>query len=539
VAATVGRRTERRKPMTQQKSENRVVPEGRGNSTQTRGVKHQGGGKAIPVRGKDRQLELTFGTTENPRVERGVGREERKDLSGRKPRTASKPKSKARQAGPATMEEVIERLEEAFTHVAANKGAPGPDGQTIEQVQRHLPDVLTELRKSLIDGTYQPGDIRRVWIPKSGGGRRGLGIPDVVDRMVQEAVRMVLEPLYEPTFHESSHGFRQGRGCQTAIAEAKSYVEEGYDRLVDLDLEKFFDLVNQQRLMARLGEIVKDQRVLVLIRRMLKAKVVLPDGVKVATEEGLPQGGPLSPLLSNIVLSELDEELARRGLRFVRYADDANIYVKSERAAHRVMASVTRFIEKRLRLKVNPTKSAVARPQERHFLGYRLHRQENGHVDVLLSERSETRLQTRIREMTPRAGGRALDHVIKKVNEYLTGWLGHFKVCTDGIARVVRDADAHIRRRLRAVVLKHWKRRRTVVRRLIGLGSTPRTVRRRIYEGRKSIWALSRDWVVQRTLGKAYFADRGFESLLARFEMIWAERPAPRQLRLFAVPRRP
>ncbi|HEY6564267.1 MAG TPA: reverse transcriptase domain-containing protein, partial [Pirellulaceae bacterium] len=257
--------------MTQQKSEDRTVPEGRGNSTQTRGVEHQGGGKAIPVRGEDRQLELNFGTTENPRVERGVGRGERKDLSGRKPRTASKPKSKARQAGPATMEEVIERLEEAFTHVAANKGAPGPDGQTIEQVQRHLRDVLTELRKSLMDGTYQPGDIRRVWIPKSGGGQRGLGIPDVVDRMVHEAVRMVLEPLYEPTFHESSHGFRRDRGCQTAIAEARSYVEEGYDWLVDLDLEKFFDLVNQQRLMARLAEIVKDQRVLVLIRRMLKA----------------------------------------------------------------------------------------------------------------------------------------------------------------------------------------------------------------------------------------------------------------------------
>ena len=529
----------RRKPTTQQKSENRIVPEGPGNRVPTRGVERQGGGKAGTVEGVDRQLELSFGTTENPRVERGAARGESRDLSRPKPRTASKPRSKARQASPATMEGVVECLEEAFAQVAANKGAPGPDGQTIEEVQRHLPSVLATLRKGLSEGTYRPGDIRRVWIPKPGGkGKRGLGIPDVVDRMVQEAVRMVLEPMYEPTFHESSHGFRPNRGCQTAIAEAKSYVEEGYDSLVDLDLEKFFDTVHQQRLMARLAERVKDQSVLVLVRRMLKAKVVLPEGVKVATEEGLPQGGPLSPLLSNIVLSELDEELAQRGLRFVRYADDANIYVKSERAAHRVMASVTRFIERRLRLKVNQDKSAVARPQERHFLGYRLHRQADGQVEVLLSERSVTRLRENLRRLTPRAGGRSLNQVIQKVNAYLNGWLGHFKVCTKGIARVVRDADAHTRRRLRAIVLKHWKRRRTIARRLISLGGSPRTVWRRIYAGHKSLWALSHDSAVQRSLRNAYFADQGLQSLLGRFEVIWAEPRAPQQLALFAVPKR-
>ena len=525
--------------MTQQKSENRIVPEGPGNRAPTQGVEHRGGGKAGTVKGVDRQLELSFGTTENPRSKRGAARGEGKDLSRPKPRSASKPKNKARHAGPATMEGVVECLEEAFSHVAANKGAPGPDGRTIEEVQKHLPRVLATLRQALLEGTHQPGDIRRVWIPKPGGkGKRGLGIPDVVDRMVQEAVRMVLEPLYEPTFHESSHGFRPNRGCQTAIAEAKSYVEEGYNWLVDLDLEKFFDTVHQQRLMARLAERVKDERVLVLIRRMLKAKVVLPDGVKVATEEGLPQGGPLSPLLSNIVLSELDQELTQRGLRFVRYADDANIYVRTERAAHRVMASVTRFIERRLRLKVNQDKSAVARPQERHFLGYRLHLQEEGHAEVLLSERSVTRLRGNIQELTPRHGGRSLEQVIQKVNTYLNGWLGHFRVCTDGITRIVRDADAHIRRRLRAIVLRHWKRRRTIVRRLISLGGAPRTVRRRIYEGRKSLWALSCDSVVNRNLRNAYFADRGLQSLLARFEVIWTELVAPRQLSLFAVPKR-
>jgi group II intron reverse transcriptase/maturase len=437
------------------------------------------------------------------------------------------------------MEEVVERLEEAFGHVAANKGAPGPDRQTIEYVHEHLPTVLAKLRRALLDGSYQPGDIRRVWIPKADGkGQRGLGIPNVVDRVVQEAVRLVLEPLYEPTFHPSSHGFRPNRGCQTAIAEAKSYVEAGYRIVVDFDLEKFFDQVHHQRLLARLAERVDDKQLLTLIGRMLKAKVVMPDGVKVATEEGVPQGGPLSPLLSNIVLDELDKELSRRGHRFVRYADDSNIYVRSERAGQRVMASMTRFVERRLRLKVNAAKSAVALPETRHFLGYRLAMKADGSVEVLLSERSEKRLRERIRELTPRSRGRSLNATIKGVNAYLTGWLGHFRICTPGIERVVSNADAHIRRRLRAIVLKHWKRKLTIARRLIRLGVKRKTAWRRVYGGRKSIWALSHDPAVDRGLRNAYFADRGLVSLTERFQTIWAGPPAPQQLMLFAVPAR-
>jgi group II intron reverse transcriptase/maturase len=433
------------------------------------------------------------------------------------------------------MEEVVERLEEAFSNVAANQGAPGPDRQTIERVQAHLPAVLTELRGSLLSGTYLPGEIRRVWISKDGGsGQRGLGIPNVVDRMVQEAVRLVLEPLYEPTFHSSSHGFRLGRGCQTAIAEARSYVAEGYHVVVDMDLEKFFDRVHHQRLMARLSQRVEDVRLLSLIGRMLKAQVVMPDGVKVATEEGVPQGGPLSPLLSNIVLTELDVELGRRGYRFVRYADDCNVYVRSERAGKRVMASLVRFIERRLRLKVNASKSAVARPETRHFLGYRLAPQADGSVEILLSERSEKRLRERIRGLVPRSCGRSLSSVIASINAYLRGWSGHFGVCTPGIKTVVRNTDAHVRRRLRALVLRHWKRKRTIARRLIRLGVKPKTAWRRIYAGRKSWWALSHDPAVDRGLCNAYFAKQGLESLAERFEAIWTAITAPRQLMLFA-----
>jgi RNA-directed DNA polymerase len=525
--------------MAQQKSESRVVPDGQRKLASTRGVERLWGGKAVPVKGEDPQLVLPFATAENPRVVRGAEGAKNLDLSREAACKVPKAKVKPSRAGPARIEEVVEGLEEAFHKVAANKGAPGPDRQTIEHVREHLPAVLLKLRRDLQTGRYQPGAIRRVWIPKAGGaGQRGLGIPNVVDRVVQEAVRQVLEPVYEPTFHASSHGFRPGRGCQTAIAEARGYAEAGYHVVVDMDLAKFFDRVHHQRLLSRLVQRVEDKRLLCLIGRMLKAKVVLPDGVKVATEEGVPQGGPLSPLLSNIVLSELDDELARRGHRFVRYADDCNIYVRSERAGARVMASVSRFIEGRLRLEVNQAKSAVARPETRHFLGYRLHPQVDGSVEVLLSERSMKRLKERVRELTPRSRGRSLNATISGINGYLRGWLGHFRVCTQGIERVVQNTDAHIRRRLRAIVLKHWKRKRTIARRLIRLGVRRRTAWRRVYAGRKSLWALSIDPSVHRGLRNAYFAERGLVSLKDRFEAIWAGILAPAQLTLMLEPAR-
>lgn len=514
--------------MTQQKSEDRTVPEAAGNRSKTWNARTSEGGKAVPVKRKERQLNLQFAAAENERRREAEGRRG-KDRTLSQGYEARKAKGKIKRVGPARMEEVIERLEEAFEKVAANKGAPGPDRQSIEYVRKHIHKLMPELRAALQEGSYRPGEIRRVWIPKASGGQRGLGIPNVVDRVVQEAVRLVIEPEYEPTFHGSSHGFRPDRGCQTAIAEARSYVEEGYEWVVDIDLEKFFDRVHHQRLMGRLSQRLKDKRLLALIGRMLKAKVVMPDGVKVSTEEGVPQGGPLSPLLSNIVLSELDEELARRGHRFVRYADDCNVYVRSQRAGERVMASVSMFINRRLRLKVNASKSAVARPETRHFLGYRLQPVKGGRAEIMLSERSEKRLGERIRELTPRTGGRSIKAVITGVNEYMQGWAGHFGVCTPGIERNIQRADAHIRRRLRAITLKHWKTKRTIAQRLIKLGIKRKTAWRSVYDGRQSIWALSHLPAVERGLRNAYFAERGLVSLLDRFRKIWAAINAPVQ----------
>ena len=421
-----------------------------------------------------------------------------------------------------TIEEVAgyENLMRAFERVASNKGAPGPNRQSIKEVSSHLDELLPRLQQELVDGTYRPGMIRRVWIPKPGGGQRGLGIPDVVDRWVQQAVLQVMSPHYEPTFHDSSHGFRPGRSCHTAIAEAMKYVEEGYEWTVDIDLEKFFDRVHHDRLMARLEQQIADRRLIELIRRMLKAKVVMPDGVVVTTEEGTPQGGPLSPLLSNIVLDELDRELAQRGHRFVRYADDAKIYVRSERAGSRVMASVTRFIERRLRLKVNQRKSAVGRPEERHFAGFSLRREpEDGRVEVLLSERSKKRIDKKICELTPRNWGQSLEECIRRLNSYLRGWLGFFQICTTAEVRKLHNLDAHIRRRLRVIVLRHWKRKRTMVKRLIKLGVKPRTAWRSIYKDDRSWWALSRCAAVHRGLRNVYFTKRGLMSL----EKQWRE----------------
>lgn len=501
---------------TRQKSDRRVVAQGRRKRFKTQRNQLTGGAKATTVKQETSQLNLLAGTAENPGLARPrtVGGSA-KHRSVAEPYAVLKPSDKRKIGGSTMIEEVVKRLGVAFAKVAVNKGAAGPDRQSIRDVREHLPDILPVLAATLLNGTYMPGDIRRVWIPKWGGGKRGLGIPNVVDRMVQEAVRQVIEPLYEPKFHRSSHGFRPGRGCHTAIAEAKRHVEEGNVWVVDIDLEKFFDRVNHQRLMARLAERIQDKSLLILLGKMLKAKVIMPDGIRVQTEEGVPQGGPLSPLLSNVVLDELDQELEARGHRFVRYADDANIYVKSARAGHRVMASIKRFIEKRLRLKVNEAKSAVAKPEERHFLGFRLRYEPmTDTVGVLLSERTKERIKEKIRELSPRNWGGSMATAIAHLNVYLSGWIGFFGICTHETESTLSGLDAHIRRRLRAMQLKQWKRKRTQVRHLIKLGVRPKTAWRCIYDGHKSMWKLSHTPAVERALCNSVFAKRGLVSLV-------------------------
>ena len=519
--------------MTQQKRDRRTKVQGHRKGAVTRRVESAGGASATTVNEQALQLQLRFGTAENPQGSVGVAAT---GLPVAAAHAVPKPKHEEQRATSATMEEVCERLTQALASVASNRGAPGPDRQSIDQVREHWVELEPVLRAALLDGTYEPGNIRRVWIPKANGGQRGLGIPNVVDRVVQEAVRMVLEPLYEPRFHEASHGFRPGRSCQTAIKAAYGHVDEGFEWVVDLDLEKFFDRVNHQRLTARLAQRVSNHAVQKLIGKMLEAKVVMPDGVLVSTDEGVPQGGPLSPLLSNIVLDELDQELARRGHRFVRYADDCNIYVRSERAGRRVMASVSAFIEKRLRLKVNADKSAVAHPEERHFVGFRLKREPmEGEVEVLLSKRSKERIDARIRELTPRTWGQPLRKCIENLNVYLTGWIGFFGICTTGVQQVLETLDAHIRRRLRAIQLAHWKTKRTTARKLIRLGVKPKTAWRWTYAGRQSRWAMSHNPATDRALRNAYFAERGLVSVAERWRRLAKYIGAPGEQMMLAL----
>jgi RNA-directed DNA polymerase len=491
-----------------EKSDDRVVPKDLRKKGETAAAE-QRGGKAATANEQAKQLEMFGETADSPRGA-DAGTDEGQPLPA--PRAVPKSPNKTRDAVPAmTMEAIANRgnLKNAFGRVASNKGAPGPDRQSVEEVHRHLDDALSALRSELLDGSYRPGQIRRVWIPKSNGGQRGLGIPNVIDRIAQQAVQQVLSPYYETTFHASSHGFRPGKSCHTAIAEAQQHLEEGYEWVVDLDLEKFFDQVNHQRLLARLEQTIADRRVLELIGRMLKAKAVMPDGVVVSTEEGVPQGGPLSPLLSNIVLDELDRELEQRGHRFVRYADDCNIYVRSERSGQRVMAGIRSFIERRLRLKVNAEKSAVSRPEKRHFVGFTLRREPlDGSIEVRLSERSKRRIDEKIRELTPRTWGQSLRDCIRRLNEYLLGWIGFFRIAS---VRDLPRLDAHIRRRLRAIAIRHWRKRRSSV------SWKP------LKPGRRSWWCLSNSPPVTRVLTNARFAERGLLSL----ETTWARYQIP------------
>lgn len=341
-------------------------------------------------------------------------------------------------------------LEMAMARVIANGGSPGVDGMTVKKLEGYFERHGHRITEELLSGTYRPQPVKRVEIPKPDGGVRKLGIPTAVDRVVQQAILLVLSPEWDATFSDNSFGFRPYRSAQDAVARAQSYLEEGYNWVVDMDLEKFFDRVNHDVLMSRVARRVKDKRLLKLIRAFLNAGV-MEDGLFSGTHEGTPQGGPLSPLLSNLLLDELDQELASRGLRFSRYADDCNIYVKSRRAGERVLSSVTKWLDKKLRLRVNQTKSAVDLPRNRKFLGFTF----TVHGKIAIAPQSKAKFKKRVREITKRNRGSSLQRVISELRSYLLGWRGYFGFSQ--ARSVLRELDSWVRRRLRCYAWKQWK----------------------------------------------------------------------------------
>jgi RNA-directed DNA polymerase len=373
-------------------------------------------------------------------------------LQGAEPAMAA-PEPESPAAAEQLMEEVCERenLKTAWKQVRRNKGGPGVDGMTIDAAGDYLREHWPSIRSQLLEGSYQPQPVKRVEIPKPAGGVRKLGVPCVVDRLIQQALLQVLQKRWDPTFSEHSYGFRPGRSAHQAVAQAQRYVAEGYGVVVDLDLEKFFDRVNHDMLMARVAARVSDKRVLKLIRAFLKAGVV-QDGMVSPVAEGTPQGGPLSPLLSNLVLDDLDKELERRGHRFCRYADDCNIYVRSHRAGERVMASVRRFLSRKLRLKLNEAKSAVARPEARKFLGFSI---SNDGSERRIAPQALAKFKARIRVITRRTRGLSLAQLIEELAPYLIGWRGYFGFCQT--PRVLTNLEAWIRRRLRSYLWRQWQ----------------------------------------------------------------------------------
>ncbi|MFQ5799742.1 MAG: group II intron reverse transcriptase/maturase [Bacteroidota bacterium] len=353
------------------------------------------------------------------------------------------------------MEEICQRenLRRALQRVRQNKGSPGIDGMTVKKLSSYLKKHWPEIREQLLAGTYQPQPVKRVEIPKPNGGIRKLGIPTVLDRFIQQAIMQLLQKYWDKTFSEHSYGFRPGRSAHQAISRSQQYVEQGYRWVVDIDLEKFFDRVNHDRLMSKLAKRIPDKRLLKIIRAFLNAGV-MENGLVSATTEGTPQGGPLSPLLSNIVLDELDRELERRGHRFVRYADDSNIYVRSERAGNRVMENISRFITRKLKLKVNQSKSKVDRPWRCKFLGFRIIVGKETKRGI--APRSLLRFKRRVRKLTCYRRGVTIEQMIEKLNRYLIGWRGYFGYCQT--PSVLVRLDSWVRRRFRCVYWRRWKR---------------------------------------------------------------------------------
>jgi group II intron reverse transcriptase/maturase len=415
-----------------------------------------------------------------------------------------------------TWEAVLERenMQTALKRVESNKGAAGIDGMSVKDLRGYLKVHWLEVREALESGKYQPSPVRRVEIPKPDGGVRQLGIPTVLDRLVQQAIAQALTPMFEEVFSPHSYGFRPGRSAHQAVQKSQEYIREGYDWVVDIDLEKFFDRVNHDMLMARVARVVKDKRVLKLIRAYLNSGVMV-NGVVMETEEGTPQGGPLSPLLSNIMLNDLDRELEGRGHKFVRYADDCNIYVKTQRAGERVLKGVKQYLEKKLKLKVNPKKSKVERATRAKFLGFSFLKRK-GEVIIRLANRTKERFMEKMRHLTRRTRSGKMEDIVSEINRYMRGWIAYFRLATT--PSVYKELDEWIRRRLRQMQWKRWKRGTTRYRELVRLG-VPKE-RAALGAGGTSPWRMSRTPVIHEALNNAYWQSTGLESIAERYNQL-------------------
>jgi RNA-directed DNA polymerase len=408
------------------------------------------------------------------------------------------------------MEEVLdkENLKEALKRVIRNAGAPGTDKMTVAELPGYLAANWQKIRTQLLQGKYAPMPVRRVEIPKPTGGMRQLGIPSVVDRFVQQALQQVLQRQWDGTFSKYSYGFRPGKSQHQAVKQAQEYVSSGLRYVVDIDLEKFFDRVQHDVLMNRIARRVKDKRVLKLIRAFLNAGM-MENGLVKPTEEGVPQGGPLSPLLSNLMLDELDRELEKRGLNFVRYADDCNIYVGSERAGERVMKNITTFLSKRLRLKVNEEKSAVDRPSKRKFLGFTFTNQEIPRRRI--APTALAKVKAKIRQITRRKRGNTLEQIIEELTSYLRGWLNYFGFCET--PSVLKELEQWLRRKLRCLIWKRWKRSTTRYRRLREMGLSHLHAKEGAGNGAHGPWRMSMTPPLNKALSIAYFKSLGLPEL--------------------------
>lgn len=407
-----------------------------------------------------------------------------------------------------------ENLQTARKRVESNQGAAGIDGMEVQELSGFLKEHWLEVREALESGKYRPSPVRRVEIPKPDGGVRQLGIPTVLDRLIQQAIAQVLTPLFEEEFSEYSYGFRPGRSAHQAVQQAQEYIREGYDWVVDIDLEKFFDRVNHDRLMARVARVVKDKRVLKLIRAYLESGVMI-SGVVRETEEGTPQGGPLSPLLSNIMLNDLDQELEKRRHKFVRYADDCNIYVKTQRAGERVLESVKQYLQRKLKLRVNPKKSKVEKATRAQFLGFSFWKRKR-EVFLRIAKRTKQRFMEKMRNLTRRTRSGTLETILWEVNQYSRGWIAYFRLATT--PSVYQGLDEWIRRRLRQLLWKRWKRGTTRYRELIRLGVP--NERAALGAIGKSPWRMSHTPVVQEALSNAFWRNSGLESITQRYNQL-------------------